>query len=212
MKLVKHERKTIAIVFALIVFSSIMLQLSGCSKSSTATSSPTASQASTTTKSTTTTTSQLSSNVLVQTTDQSVSISVPSGWNTNDTALYPGAVIGVANDANSEYVIVTKKPKSEIGTNSTVSDYMTVVKNVFAAILNNPVWGQTSNVTIGGCKGLSAQLTGTKKSDGSSMVYYVNALASDDYYYNVCGYTTSNMADANKTNIENIIKSFKETN
>ena len=206
----KYERKIISVIFVIMLLSSIMLLFPSCGKSSTATPSSTTKSTSTTSK--TTTTSQLSNNVLVKTVDASVSVSVPSGWNTNDTALYPGAVIGVANDANSEYVIITKKPKAEVGANSTVSDYMTVVKNVFTAILNNPVWGQTSNVTIGGCKGLSAQLTGTKKSDGSSMVYYVNALASDDYYYTVCGYTTSAMADTDKTSIENIIKSFKETN
>jgi hypothetical protein len=121
-------------------------------------------------------------------------------------------VIGVANDANFEYIIITKKPKSDIGTNSSVDDYMKVVKSVFGSILSNPVWGQTTNVTIGGCKGLSAQLSGTKKSDGSSWVYFVNALASKDYYYNVCGYTTGSKADTNKTIIENIINSFKETN
>jgi hypothetical protein len=43
-------------------------------------------------------------------------------------------------------------------------------------------------------------------------VYFVNALASKDYYYNVCGYTTGSKADTNKTIIENIINSFKETN
>ena len=187
----KNEGKIISVIFMIMLLSSIMLLFPSCSKSSTTAPSSTTKSTSTTSK--TTTTSQLSSNVLVKTVDASVSVSVPSGWNTNDTALYPGAVIGVANDANSEYVIITKKPKSEVGPNSTVSDYMTVIKNVFTAILNNPVWGQTSNVTIGGCKGLSAQLTGTKKSDGSSMVYYVNALASDDYYYTVCGYTTSAM-------------------
>jgi hypothetical protein len=140
-----------------------------------------------------------------------VSLSVPSGWNTNDTALYPGAIIGVANDAKSEYVVVTKKPKSEIGASSTVNDYMTVVKGVFNVILTNPVWGKTSDVKIGGCSGLSAQLNGTKKSDKSDVVYFVNALASKNYYYNVCGWTVSSMADANKSSIENIINSFKET-
>ena len=209
----KHAKKIISVIFAIMFFFSIVLQLTGCGKSSSVTTtSSTAKTTSTTTKTTTTTTSQLSNNTLVKTTDGSISLSVPSGWNTNDTALYPGAVIGVANDANSEYIIITKKPKSDIGTNSSVDDYMKVVKSVFGSILSNPVWGQTSNVTIGGCKGLSAQLSGTKKSDGSSWVYFVNALASKDYYYNVCGYTTGSKADTNKTIIENIINSFKETN
>jgi hypothetical protein len=49
-----------------------------------------------------------------------VSLSVPSDWNTNDTSLYPGSIIGVANSTNDEYVIVTKKPKSGYGSSSTI--------------------------------------------------------------------------------------------
>jgi fructoselysine-6-P-deglycase FrlB-like protein len=126
----KHAKKIISVIFAIMLFFSIVLQLTGCGKSSSVTTtSSTAKTTSTTTKTTTTTTSQLSNNTLVKTTDGSISLSVPSGWNTNDTALYPGAVIGVANDANSEYIIITKKPKSDIGTNSSIDDYMKVVTN-----------------------------------------------------------------------------------
>ena len=211
----KSAGKIIPVNFAVILLFLIMIPLSGCSKSPTSTLSSTVIPSSTTGKTSTTSlssnTSQSSGNVLVKSADGSVSLSVPSGWNINDTALYPGAVIGVANDTNSEYIVVTKKSKLDIGANSSVSDYMIVVKGVFAAILTNPVWGQTSNVTIGGCTGLAAQLSGTKKSDNSNVVYFVNALASKNYYYNVCGWTVNSMADANKTTIENIIKSFKET-
>jgi hypothetical protein len=204
----------------------VMVPLSGCSKSTyltaylnTETSSTTTAFSNLTASSTTTTSSKpptssttpLSSTVLVKSADGTVSISVPSGWNINDTGLYPGAVIGVANEASSEYLIITKKPKSDVGANSTVNDYMDVVKSVFGAILTSPVWGQTSSVTIGGCQGLSAQLNGVKNSDHSNTVYFVNALASKNYYYNVCAYTTSALADANKTDLQNIIKSFKET-
>ena len=187
------------------------LALASCSSSITATTTHATTIASTTSIAITTTTTT-PANVTVTSTDGIVSISVPSGWNLSDTALYSGSVIGVANNANSEYVIITERPKTDYGTNSTVSDYMNVIQSVFGAVLTNPVWGQSSNVTIGGCSGISAQLTGTRISDGSNMVYYVNALASKDYYYNVCGYTTSAMASSNQVQLETIIKSFRSTN
>jgi hypothetical protein len=188
----KSEKKIVSIILAAVLLISIFTFFPGCGKSSA--------------------TSQLSNNVLVASADKSVSLSVPSGWNTNDTSLFPTAIIGVANTADGEYVVVTKRAKSEIGASSTVNDYMTVVKRVFATILANPVWGQTSSVTIGGCKGLAAQVSGTRKSDKSNVVFFVNALAGKNYYYNVCGYTVNNMTDANKANIGKIINSFKETN
>jgi hypothetical protein len=202
--------KKIVVIAGMLLFS-ITLVLSSCSSSpqTTASSAPDTKAPSATVQSPLA--SQSSGTVAVSNTDKSVTISVPSGWNTNDLGLYPGAIIGVADNANNEYLIITKKPKSDFGANSTINNYMTTVKDVFSSILTNPVWGQTSNVTIGGCNGLAAQLTGTRRSNNSSTVYFVNALASKNYYYNVCGYTLATAADANKAKLENIINSFKET-
>ena len=210
----KYEKKTIPVIFALMLLSSIMLQLSGCGKSSAATSSSTTSKTSTvissSTTNTTSPTSQLSGNVLVTSADGNVSISVPSGWNTNDTQLYPGSVIGIADDTNNEYLIITERPKASLKASDTINDYLNLVKTAFGAAVTNPVWGQPSNVTIGGCKGLTVLLTGTRISNNTDTVYFVNALESKNYFYNVCGYTLTSSENANKAAIEKIINSFKE--
>ena len=213
MKFLQHKKKLIATGMALMLFSIIILQLAGCGSKKTTT-------ASTTTKTTTTaattaiktTTTQAAANVAVSGADETVSISAPSGWNLNDLGLYPNAVIGVANDANSEYLIVTKKAKTDVSANSTINDYMNMVKSVFGLVVTNGVWGQSSNITIGGCSGLSVQLTGIRKSNGISTIYYINVVASKDYYYNICGYTDASLASANQAQLQTIIKSFKETN
>ena len=213
MKFLQHKKKLIATGMALMLFSIIILQLAGCGSKKTTT-------ASTTTKTTTTaattaiktTTTQAAANVAVSGADETVSISAPSGWNLNDLGLYPNAVIGVANDANSEYLIVTKKAKTDVSANSTINDYMNMVKSVFGLVVTNGVWGQSSNVTIGGCSGLAVQLTGIRKSNGISTIYYINVVASKDYYYNICGYTDASLASANQAQLQTIIKSFKETN
>ena len=216
MKLVQHNRKIIAAVLALTLFSVTMLQLAGCggkSAKTTAAATTTSQSAlgnqTTTTKTTTTT---ATANAAVSNSDRTVSISAPSGWNLNDLGLYPNAVIGVANDANSEYLIVTKKAKTDVSANSTITDYMNMVKSVFGLVVTNGVWGQSSNITIGGCSGLSVQLTGIRKSNGISTIYYINVVASKDYYYNICGYTDASLASANQAQLQTIIKSFKETN
>ena len=200
-----------ALVVALLL--TVLISGSSCSKtvSVTATPTPTLTVTPTPAPTITSTPSQSSANVIVKSPDGSVSLSVPSDWNTNDTSLFPGAIIGAANSTNDEYVIVTKRPKSDYGASSTINDYMTVVKSVFAAILTNPIWGQASSITIGGCKGLTTQVTGTRTRDNANLTFLINALESKNYYYNVCGWTITSAADANKPAIENIIKSFKET-
>jgi hypothetical protein len=215
----KYEKKTESIIVVLTLFFSIMLPLSGCTcnrgKSSTPTNTIASSQSSTTSQTVTAVsqspaTSQLSGYVLVTSADGNVSISVPSGWNTNATQLYPGSVIGVADDTNNEYLIITEKPKTSLKASDTIDDYLNIVKIAFGAAVTNPVWGQPSNVTIGGCKGLSVRLTGKRISNNTDTVYFVNALESKNYFYNVCGYTLTSSEGANKAAIEKIINSFKE--
>jgi hypothetical protein len=200
-----REKKVVTLIFAVLLLFSIVLQLSGCSSNG--------GKSTNTTSSSDAVNSQSSSNVLVTSGDRVISLSVPTGWNINDTKLWPGAEIGVSNDANSEYLVVTRRIQYDIGKNSTINDYLTVVKNVFSTILDNPVWGSTSDITLSGCKGLATQVSGTKKSDKSGVVYFVNVLLSTktSYFYNVCGWTVSSMADTNKASLQNIIISFKET-
>jgi hypothetical protein len=203
------------VILAFTLLFSVMLSLPGCSsgKSSTTTQSSASVQPSNqplNTIQTSSAASPLSDKVLVKSTGGDVTISVPSGWNTNDTQLYPGSVIGVADDANNEYLIITQKPKLSLKAGDTISDYLNLVKTAFGSAVTNPVWGQASSVTIGGCKGLAVRLTGTRKSNGTDTFYFVNALESKNYFYNVCGYTLTSLENTNKNTLQNIISSFKE--
>jgi hypothetical protein len=215
----KYGKKIVSIIVMIISFISIMLPLSGCTcnggNSSTPTKTTASSQSSTTSQAVTTVsqspaTSQSSGYVLVTSADGNVSVSVPSGWNTNDTQLYPGSVVGVADDTNNIYLIITEKPKTSLKASDTIDDYLNIVKIAFGAAVTNPIWGQPSNVTIGGCRGLSVRLTGKRISNNTDTVYFVNALESKNYFYNVCGYTLTSSEGANKATIEKIINSFKE--
>jgi hypothetical protein len=147
---------------------------------------------------------------LVKSADGNVTIFVPSGWNTNANQLYPGSIIGVADDTNKIYLIVTEKTKTSVKTNSTINDYLNQAKSAFSTAVTNPIWGQPSDITVGGCKGLALRLTGTRKSNGTDTVYFVNILESKNYYYDVAGYTLTASENANKPVIDKIINSFKE--
>jgi hypothetical protein len=194
---------------------SIMLAFPGCSSNpspaspSTAASQP-APSTQTATPSRLAETSPPAGYVQVKSADGNVSIFAPSGWNTSDTQLYPGSVIGVADNPSNEFLIITEKPKASLKASDTINDYLNIVKIAFGAAVTNPQWGQPSDVTIGGCKGLTVRLTGTRRSNNTDTVYFVNALESKNYFYNVCGYTLTASEDANKPTIEKIINSFKE--
>jgi hypothetical protein len=191
----KYDVKTVPTILAVVLLFSIMPILSGCGSK----------PSSSTTLSQTTTTSQ--ANILVS--DGLESVSVPNGWNTHDTSLYPTAVIGVSDNTDGLYLIVTKKPKSNF---PTINDYVNTVKDAFSLVVYNPVWGNSSSIKIGGDSGLALQLSGTKKSDNSAFIYYVNVLTGKDFYYTVCGYTPSAYASVNKPILEKVINSFKEAN
>ncbi len=155
-------------------------------------------------------TSTESGYVTVSSADGNITISVPAGWNTNNTQLYPGAAIGVSDTANSDYLIVTEKPKSSMAQGATIETYLPLVKSAFGQVVTSPEWGKPSDITIGGEKGIALELTGTRKSSGTNTVYYINIVESKNYFYNVCGYTLVDSAKANKPILEKIINSFKE--
>ena len=208
----RRDKKLISIVFSVILLLSIMLIFPGCSSNKSTTTVTSSVTTTVTSSNTSQPTTQSSGNTLWGSPDGIVFVSVPSGWNLNDTGIYPGAAIQVGDDANSEYLIVTEKSQSEIGSNATINDYLTTVKKVFATILSNPTWGNTSNITIGGCKGLALQVSGTRTRDNANLVFFINILTGNKqpFFYNLCSWTTSNKVDKNKANLEKMINSFQE--
>lgn len=203
----KRVKPIVSIIFTGILLSSIMLPLSGCGSSK---SSTTTQKSQATTSKPTTATSLPTGYVLVKSTDGNVSIAAPSGWNTNDTGLYPGSVIGVADNATNQFLIIMEKPKTSLKAGATINDYVDLVKTAFGMVVTKPVWGQPSSVTIGGCKGLTMRLTGTRRSNNTDTVYFINTIESKNYFYSVCGYTLTASETANKASIEKIINSFRE--
>jgi hypothetical protein len=144
--------------------------------------------------------------------DGNVSISVPSGWNTNDTTItkvFPAAVIAASDTANQEHVAVIGEPKSLLGSNSTINDFFAQIKAGSVAVATNGVWGTPSAVTIDGLNGLTAQFTGIYRPNKTNSTFFVNILANNNYYYAVLAFTDTTLVSANEATLQKVLNSFK---
>ena len=143
-------------------------------------------------------------NVTVFSNDGNASISVPSGWNTDDTTItkiLPAAIIGASDIANQEYLAVVGEPKSYLGSNSTVNDFFTQIKTSSVTIVANGVWGTPSTVTINGLNGLTVQFTGIYRQNKTNSTFFVNVLANNNYYYAVLAFTNTTLVSTNEVTL-----------
>jgi hypothetical protein len=151
-------------------------------------------------------------NATVFSNDGNTSISVPSGWNTNDTTIrkiLPAAVIAASDTANHEYVAVVGEPKSYLSSNSTVNDFFAQIKTNSVAIVANGVWGTPSAFTVDGLKGLTVQFTGIYRLTQTNSTFFVNVLANNNYYYAVIAFTDTALVSTNEVTLQKVINSFK---
>jgi hypothetical protein len=202
----KNGRKPIPAIIAGMLLFSIIPTLSGCS----ANKSVNADMSSSTSTSSAESASS-SSDVLVKSADGSLSISVPAGWNYKNTTIWPTADIGVSNDANYEYLIVIKKPKSSYMAGLTVDGYITDMKAAFNVLVTHPVWTESSKTTIDNLNGASIQLNGNGRESGTNLEYWISVVEDKNNFYEIASYTHNDLANANQPIIQNIISSFKTT-
>jgi hypothetical protein len=146
--------------------------------------------------------------VTVYSGDGNVSISVPSGWNTDDKTI-AGTLIGVSDPANHEYVVVSGLPRASLGANSTIEAYLAQVKTTAVSIVPDGVWGNSSPITMGIFKGLTTKLVGTWKEDNTNTTFWVNVFANNNYYYAIVGFTSTSLVNAHQAELQTIIDSFK---
>jgi len=206
----KKGKKAFALILAGIMLFSMILTLSGCNATKLQTSSKTQASSQAVASSQAPVSSQSSDNVIVTSKDGSVSITVPNGWNNDDLSSFPSAYMGVSDVSSVEYLVIVKKSKSTEPANFTADACLNAVKTFFATyVVTGPAWGQTSNITVNGLNGESAELSATGKISKANLTYWVDVLEDTNNFYEVIGWTVSSKADANKQTIENIMNSFK---
>jgi hypothetical protein len=188
----KNERKIIVFVAGALLLAAGLV-LAGCSPAPGKTSTP----------------STAAGNVVVASDDGSVAISVPDGWNTDDTSLSSSAVIRVSNKLDSQYVTVVRRAKSDFANDFTLKNFMTDIKKDFELVLTDPVWGPVSSTTTGGCDTLSVKLNGTT-AHGIDLTYWISVVEGKKNYYCISGWTPQSKANLNEQVIKDVIASFKE--
>jgi hypothetical protein len=188
-----HKIKISIIVVTAVLFAIIFI-FSGCSGTSSLTS------------------TSSSGYVMATNDEKNISLSVPDEWNTNDKGIWLTAKIGTSDKANEQHVVVLLKPKANYASGTTLSDYEREMHLDFERMATNLVWGESSEITIDGLKGLTVQLSGTGKKSGDDFVYFINLLEDDNNFYGIIGWTNSNIAEKNKPAIMDIINSFETLN
>jgi hypothetical protein len=150
-------------------------------------------------------------NVTVFSSFGNASISVPSGWNTSDTAItkvFPAAVIAASNPANHEYLAVIGEPKSLLGANSTINTFFAQIKAGSVATIANGAWGTLSAITVDGLSGLTVQATGVYRQSKANSTFFLNVLANNNYYYAVLAFTDTTLVSINEVTLKSVINSF----
>lgn len=151
-------------------------------------------------------------NVTVFSNDGNASISVPSGWNTSDTTItkvYPAAVIAASNPDSHEYVAVIGEPKSQLGSNPSITTFFAQVKAGSVSTVANGAWGTPSAITVDGLNGLSVEFTGVYRQSKTDSTFFVNLLANNNYYYAVLAFTDTALVPGNKVALQKVVNSFK---
>lgn len=151
-------------------------------------------------------------NVTVFSNDGNTSISVPSGWNKNDSTIkkiFPAAVVAASDNANQEQVAVIGEPKSALGANSTLNVFFAQIKAVSVATIAGGVWGNPSSIKLGGLNGLSATATGVWRANKTDSTFFVTALENNNYYYAIIAFTSTSVLSANQATLHQIVDSFK---
>lgn len=185
----KPARRSFLLIIALLLIFSNLLSSSGCSLDQS--------------------TSTTFTGVLAKSKDERLSLTVPVGWNTNDTSIWPTAVLGASDDIDFKYVIVIRHAKTEYASGVTVDQYIKKMKSSFNLVVTDSVWTESSNTSINKLKGTSIQLNGNSKATGINLEYWISVVADDTYFYEIVAYTHTDLVASNQSTLKSIIASFK---
>jgi hypothetical protein len=226
-KIMRNKKKKITILISSIMTIVIIISFSACSSNKTPNNSVTTmvtvsdkkasaimeSQSSadsqTTAVSQSAATGESSNDVAVKSIDGIESVSVPTGWNTDDRTDWSSADITISNVDENEYFVMIKQPKSDYPDGYTVGSFIdNDVKGVINKLLKDSVWSDTAETKINNLDGLKIQLNGTGMLSKIKTVYWITVVEDDDNFYEMFGYTYASNEDANKPVIESITNSF----
>lgn len=152
------------------------------------------------------TTASSTTGTLIKSSDGKMSLTLQAGWEKNMT-LWPTAQIG-ASKSNLPNVIVIRKPKTNFAAGYSTDNFLTGYQPVFSALLNSPVWGQRSSITINGLSGITTKLTGKSKARNEFLVYWISVVSDKSNFYEIVGWTLESSEGSDSALVQGIMNSF----
>lgn len=97
--------------------------------------------------------------------------------------------------------------KEDIGLDVGLDAYMDASLEVMQKGMDNVTHTQGTPVTVGGMRGLSAEMRG--EADDATFVYWLYFLENDDDFVRVVGWTTAERASDNQEAVQKVMRSLK---
>ncbi|MGL5892493.1 MAG: hypothetical protein ACRC3B_21555, partial [Bacteroidia bacterium] len=129
------------------------------------------------------------------------SVMSPAVFNDNASLQY-------ADTKGELYVMVIDESKDKIASFGLDYDLETYMKIALRTLDSTGLY-RTTTRTIGNCKALQADVKASFK--GKNVVYQLTAIESETSFYQVLIWSLDSRYDSNKTEMEKIIASFRET-
>jgi hypothetical protein len=202
-----HEKKGYLITLAAVLLVLIILPLSGCScdtgKSSSVNKPPSATVSSVAKSSSV---ASQPSTVTLKNSSGNLSISAPSGWKSDQ--LWPDSEISIST--MGYYIVVLKKMKSNYAAGYTASDLLTSVPKdpYLNKAVNNMNLKPSSNITINGLSGVTAQMS-AHWLNGGFRAYLISVVEDNNNFYEIIGWTSSDSASMDLDYLQNVMNNFK---
>lgn len=208
-----HEKKGFLVILAAVLLVLIILPLSGCrgdaGKSSSVnnpSSAPVSSVAKSSSVAPLSPSASQPSTVTLKNSSGSVSISAPSGWKSDQ--LWPDSEISISSIGY--YIVVLKKTKSNYAAGYTASDLLTSVPKdpYLNKAVNNMNLKPSSNITINGLSGVTAQMN-AHSLNGGFLAYLISVVEDNNNFYEIIGWTSSDSGSMDLNYLQTVMNNFK---
>ena len=208
-----HEKKGFLIILAAVLLVLIIIPLSGCScdtGKSSSVNNPSSATISSVAKSSSVAplspSASQPSTVTLKNSSGSLSISAPSGWKSDQ--LWPDSEISISS--MGYYIVVLKKTKSDYAAGYTANDLLTSVPKdpYLNKAVNNMNLKPSSNITINGLSGVTAQMN-AHRLNGGFLAYLISVLEDKNNFYEIIGWTSSDSGSMDLNILQSVMNNFK---